>query len=258
MIKSENTSTTEKTVEEKLRALYELQLTDSSIDKIRTLRGELPLEVQDLEDELEGLETRMSNYKDEMDKYETAIVNKKQSIKDANAKIKDYEEKQMKVRNNREYESLAKEAEFQKLEIELSEKRIKEFKTKIEENQKNIENTEGILNDKRADLEHKRGELDKIVAETRKEENDLLEKSEKLELEIEPRLRIAYKRIRKNVRNGLGVVAIERDACGGCFNKIPPQRQLDIKSRRKIIVCEYCGRILTDPELHFELTGIEK
>lgn len=258
MIKSDNQNKTEKSVEERLKALYELQLTDSEIDKIRTLRGELPLEVQDLEDEIEGLETRMSNYKDEIAKFKTAYSNKEQAIKEAKELIKGYSEKQMKVRNNREYDSIEKEVEYQKLEIELAEKRKKEFMEKIEENKQNIKNTEEILKDRKSALEQKSGQLDKIVAETRKDEDALLERSENLEQSIDNRLLTAYKRIRKNVRNGLGVVAIERDACGGCFNKIPPQRQLDIRSRRKIIVCEYCGRIMVDPDIHFELTGEEK
>jgi uncharacterized protein len=239
----------EVTVEEKLRALYELQQIDSSIDRIRTIRGELPLEVQDLEDEIQGLETRLENLNEELKSLETQISDKKNQMKESETLIKKYETQQEKVRNNREYDSLTKEIEFQKLEIQLAEKRIKEAKAAIIHKKEIIEQSEKVLNDRQADLDHKKGELDAIVAETQKDEDKLIKKSKDAEPIIEERLLKAYKRIRKNAINGLAVVAVERDACGGCFNKIPPQRQLDIRTHKKIIVCEYCGRILVDANI---------
>lgn len=241
-------------VEEKLRALYLLQKIDSDIDKIRILRGELPLEVQDLEDEIAGLETRINNYNDETKSLQTAITNKKNEIKESESLIKKYENQQTKVRNNREYDSLSKEIEFQKLEIQLSQKRIKEFSVSLAEKKAIVEEATSKLKERQNDLEHKHSELDEIISETKREEEVLKEKSKKTEKIIENRLLTAYKRIRANARNGLAVVAIERNACGGCFNKIPPQRQLDIATRKKIIVCEYCGRILVDKELREEET----
>lgn len=240
---------TEISIEEKLRALYGLQLVDSEIDKIKTLRGELPLEVQDLEDEVAGLETRMGNLKDEVVAIEQAIAKKTLEISDSLALIKKYEEQQNNVRNNREYDSLSKEIEFQTLEIELSNKKIKEFTHQVEEKKVVIEESEKTLSDRQGDLDIKKKELDEIVEDTRKEEETLVNQSVGIEEKIEERLLSAYKRIRMNARNGLAVVTINRDACGGCFNQIPPQRQLDIKSRKKIIVCEYCGRILVDDEI---------
>ncbi len=239
----------ELTVEEKLRALYELQSNDSQIDKIKILRGELPLEVRDLEDEIEGLETRIKNFKEEVQGLSNSVALKKNEIKDCTALIKKYEEQQMNVRNNREYDSLTKEIEFQKLEIELCEKRISEFSTQSEDKTQVISDSDKILDERKSDLSHKKNELDEIISETQKEEDGLSEKSERIQTVIEPRLLTAYKRIRNNARNGLAVVSVQRDACGGCFNKIPPQRQLDIRSRKKIIVCEYCGRILVDNEI---------
>lgn len=233
-------------VEEKLRTLFELQRVDSEVDKIRTLRGELPLEVQDLEDEIAGLETRMDNLNNEITELGDTINKKKQEIKEAGLLIKKYEAQQMNVRNNREFDSISKEIEFQKLEIELCEKRIKEFTVDLSNKKHVLESSVAGLDDKKADLDRKKGELDEIVSETQKEEDKLIDKSKDFSLRIEDRLMTAYSRIRSNVRNGLAVVSVERDACGGCFNKIPPQRQLDIRSRKKIIVCEYCGRILVD------------
>jgi uncharacterized protein len=235
-------------VEEKLKALHDLQKTDSQIDKIKILRGELPLEVQDLEDEIAGLETRINNYKEETKVLEQNSHAKKNDIQQAKTLIKKYEEQQMNVRNNREYDSLSKEIEFQTLEIELCEKRIREFTADMKAHQETIEESKKILEERRMDLENKKTELNEIIAETEKEEEDLLKKSEKLQKKIEPRLLSAYHRIRQNARNGLAVVTVQRDACGGCFNKIPPQRQLDIQSRKKVIVCEYCGRILVDTD----------
>jgi predicted nucleic acid-binding Zn-ribbon protein len=236
----------ELTIEKKLITLYNLQQIDSQIDKIRIIRGELPLEVQDLEDEIAGLETRVDNYIQETVVLEKFVLEKKNAIKDSQLLIKKYEDQQMNVRNNREYDSLTKEIEFQNLEIQLSEKRIREYQQSLDAKKLEIERFQNILQDRKNDLEIKNNELEDIVAETEKEENDLILKSEENRSYIEDRLITAYSRIRKNARNGLAVVQIERDACGGCFNKIPPQHQLDIRMHKKIIVCEYCGRILVD------------
>ena len=240
------------TVAEKLKALYDLQLVNTAIDKIRILRGELPLEVQDLEDEIEGLQTRVSKYDEDIAGLEKSINGKKQEIANAQELIKKYEEQQNNVRNNREYDSLSKEIEFQTLETELSEKRIREFTVQIEEKKLVIDESKAVLDERKLDLENKKKELEDIIEETRKEEDVMEKKSANLEGIIEERLILAYKKIRANALNGLAVVPVERDACGGCFNKIPPQRQLDIASRKKIIVCEYCGRILVDSKLSEE------
>lgn len=239
----------EVSIERKLIALYSLQQVDSHIDKIRIIRGELPLEVQDLEDDIAGLETRVENYIQQSTLLNQKIVEKTQAIKDSESLIKKYEEQQMNVRNNREYDSLSKEIEFQGLEIQLSEKRIREFSFELNNLKDEIQQAQTELVDKRNDLEVKRAELDDIVAETQKEEQQLLSRSEDNKRYIEDRLLAAYARIRRNARNGLAVVQIERDACGGCFSKIPPQHQLDIRMHKKIIVCEYCGRILVDQEI---------
>lgn len=244
--------TAELTVEEKLKALFELQSVDSKIDDFKRLRGELPLEVQDLEDEIAGLQTRIQNFEEDVVKLSESINTKKIEIKDAQALIKKYTEQQNNVRNNREFDSLSKEIEFQNLEIELCEKRIKEFTVKIKEKQDIIDESKIILNERSTDIENKRNELNSITNETKKEEEALFEKSEKIHEILDERLSNAYKKIRANARNGLAVVSVQRDACGGCFNKIPPQRQLDVRSRKKIIVCEYCGRILVDPEMENE------
>ncbi len=243
------TADKEMTVEEKLQALYRLQVVDSDIDKIRTLRGELPLEVQDLEDEVEGLETRIGKLNDELSELEKAIKTKQNEIVDAQNLIKKYEEQQNNVRNNREYDSLSKEIEYQTLEIELCNKKIKEFTGLKDEKALVIDESKKNLEDLKGDLDNKKSELDSIIADTKKEEETLIKESEKISDSIEERLLMAYKRIRQNARNGLAVVPVQRDACGGCFNQIPPQRQLDIKSRKKIIVCEYCGRILVDDDI---------
>ncbi|KJF44685.1 zinc ribbon domain-containing protein [Draconibacterium sediminis] len=237
-------------VEEKLRALHELQSVVSEVDKIKTLRGELPLEVQDLEDEIAGLKTRLVNLDDEVKNLDTSINNKKIAIKDSQALIVKYTEQQNNVRNNREFDSLSKEIEFQNLEIELSEKRIKEFTAEMAQKKEAITASKEQLKEREEDLDRKKNELSEITEETKIEEEKLKAKSEKIESFIEPRLLGAFKRIRKNARNGLAVVTIQRDACGGCFNKIPPQRQMDIASRKKIIVCEYCGRILVDQNIN--------
>ncbi|MDM8161938.1 C4-type zinc ribbon domain-containing protein [Labilibaculum sp. K2S] len=233
-------------VEDKLRTMYEMQCVDSEVDQIRTLRGELPLEVQDLEDEIAGLDTRIANLNNEVKDLVETVAKKKQEIKEAGLLIKKYEAQQMNVRNNREFDSISKEIEFQNLEIELCEKRIKEFTSEIATKKAVIENSDKVFADRKADLEGKKGELDAIVSETQIEEEKLVASSASYRKKIEPRLLTAYSRIRSNARNGLAVVTVERDACGGCFNKIPPQRQMDIRSRKKIIVCEYCGRILVD------------
>jgi predicted nucleic acid-binding Zn-ribbon protein len=236
----------ELTIEKKLVALYNLQQVHSQIDKIRIIRGELPLEVQDLEDEIVGLETRVDNFIQETLNLEKSITDKKNVIKDSQALIKKYEDQQMNVRNNREYDSITKEIEYQNLDIQVNEKRIREFNQMLELKKLEIENLQKSLQERKNDLEIKRSELQDIIAETEKEEQDLVRLSEDGKKYIEDRLLTAYTRIRKNARNGLAVVQIERDACGGCFNKIPPQHQLDIRMHKKIIVCEYCGRILVD------------
>lgn len=233
-------------IEKKLFSLYNLQQIDSQIDRIKIIRGELPLEVEDLEDEIEGLGTRISNLQEEKNHFEHFIGEKESSIKESKTLIKKYDEQQMSVRNNREYDSLSKEVEFQNLEIQLSEKKIRESKFQIENLVNDIEGTQEKMTIRQQDLEAKKSELSSIVAETEKEEKELEKKSRENESFIEERLLTAYKRIRSNFRNGLAVVKIERDACGGCFNKIPPQHQMDIKLHKKIIVCEYCGRILVD------------
>ena len=243
------THESEISVEDRLRALYSLQLVDSEIDKIKTLRGELPLEVQDLEDEIAGLETRLGNLRDEVANLDKSVAKKNNEILEAQVLIKKYEEQQKNVRNNREFDSLSKEIEYQNLEIELFNKKIREFNFQIDEKKVLIGESEGTLADRQSDLENKKSELDEIISDTQKEEEGLYKKSDKIQAVIEERLLTAYKRIRSNARNGLAVVSIQRDACGGCFNQIPPQRQLDIKSRKKIIVCEYCGRILVDDEI---------
>lgn len=244
--KSKVTEATEYSIEDKLNALFQLQKVHTGIDKIKILRGELPLEVQDLEDEIAGLETRIQNYQDEIKSLDTAVHNKKNEIINANELIKKYTEQQNNVRNNREFDSLSKEVEFQKLEIELCEKRIREFTAQANDKKAAIDQAKKLLDERTQDLNNKKKELEDIIADTQKEEETLITKSHDIEKMIEARLLNAYKRIRTNARNGLAVVTVERDACGGCFNKIPPQRQLDIKSRKKIIVCEYCGRILVD------------
>lgn len=233
-------------IEGKLRSLYELQLIDSKIDRLRTVRGELPLEVSDLEDIVTGLETRLNNVTTEVEELENQINEKKQAIKDFQANIKKYETQQGKVRNNREYDAITKEIEFQNLEIQLAEKRTKEAKAAVALKSDLLEKSKTEFEERTKDLKVKKGELDEIISETEKEEKELLKESEAASAKIEDRLLNAYKRIRANTRNGLAVVTVDRDACGGCYNKIPPQRQLDIRTNKKIIVCEHCGRVLVD------------
>ncbi|MCF4102421.1 hypothetical protein L1I30_12150 [Gillisia sp. M10.2A] len=240
---------TDVTVEEKLRALYDLQLIDSRIDEIRNVRGELPLEVEDLEDEVAGLNTRIQKLNADLEVYDNDIKSKKNLIEDAKTAIKKYSEQQKNVRNNREFNALSKEVEFQELEIELAEKHIKEYKAQIEQKKEVIVQTQERLEDREKHLAHKKGELDAILSETQKEEEALAKKSDEYENQIEQRLISAYKRIRNNVKNGLAVVPIERGASGGSYFTIPPQVIVEIASRRKIITDEHSGRILVDEDL---------
>lgn len=240
---------TDLTVEEKLKTLYQLQTTLSSIDDKRALRGELPLEVHDLEDEIEGLHTHQNKIQDEIEDFKHAVAQKQGDIKEAETSVERYKQQLDTVANNREYDTLTKEIEFQVLEIELCNKKIKEAQERVDAKNGELDATLKQIEDRTADLESKRAELDDIMQETRAEEEHLKDKAADLEKKIEPRLLTSFMRIRKGARNGLGIVYVQRDACGGCFNKIPPQRQLDIKMHKKIIVCEYCGRILVDPEL---------
>ena len=240
---------TDLTVEKKLETLFQLQTTLSQIDEKRALRGELPLEVQDLEDEIAGLATRVEKIEAEIAEFRAAITQKKGDIADAENIVARYKEQLNDARNNREYDMLSKEIVFQELEIELCNKKIKEALAKIEEREATLQQAKKLMEERKQVLVEKQGELEAIMQETREEEDKLKEKSKALEEKIEERLLTSFKRIRKNARNGLGIVYVQRDACGGCFNKIPPQRQLDIKMHKKIIVCEYCGRILIDPDL---------
>ena len=240
---------TDLSVEDKLKTLFQLQTALSAIDEKKALRGELPLEVEDLEAEIEGLTTRIERIKSEVADFDRAISQKRGEIIEAQASVDRYKQQLNEVRNNREYDTLSKEIEFQTLEIDLCSKKIGDAQRRISEKNGELESSNALLAEKQGDLELKKSELDEIMDETRVEEEKLKEKAHDLEVKIEPRLLASFKRIRKNARNGLGIVYVQRDACGGCFNKIPPQRQLDIKMHKKIIVCEYCGRILIDPEL---------
>jgi predicted nucleic acid-binding Zn-ribbon protein len=247
------TKTTKKvniiTVEDKLKALYQLQCVDSSIDNIRVVRGELPLEIQDLEDDIFGLNTRIEKYNEELTALDKNLTASRLKKKDAKALIKKYDKQIANIKNNREYESLSKEIEFQTLEIELCEKKEKEIKAKKLMKDEVIAGTKDTLKERKKELKIKNGELDEITKETEKEEKSLIKKSDKAQKVIEDRLLNAYSRIRTNVRNGLAVVSVDRDACGGCKNMIPPQRQLDIRMHKKVIVCEHCGRILIDANM---------
>lgn len=240
---------TDLSVEEKLKTLYMLQTALSSIDDKRALRGELPLEVQDLEDEIEGLSIRIEKIQNEIEEFRHAVSRKKAEIEEAQASVERYKNQLNDVKNNREYDTLSKEIEFQTLEIELCNKKIKEALVRISEKENELQMSHEAIEDRNNDLDMKRNELDEIMEETRSEEERLKIKVKEYEAKIEPRLLTSFKRIRKSARNGLGIVYVQRDACGGCFNKIPPQRQLDIKMHKKVIVCEYCGRIMIDPEL---------
>ncbi len=244
----DNTSA-DMSVEQKLKNLYSLQTKLSEIDEIKTLRGELPLEVQDLEDEIEGLSHRLHKYEEEIEHIKGDIAHKHESIKEAQEMMTRYQSQLDDVRNNREYDNLSKEIEFQSLEIELLRKKINDAERLINLKTGDLEKGRAALESRQQDLDQKKAELDEIVADTKADEEKLREKAKAIETTIEPRLLTAFKRIRQSSRNGLGIVYVQRDACGGCFNKIPPQRQLDIRMRKKIIVCEYCGRIMIDPEL---------
>ncbi len=244
----------ETTVEEKLKALYNLKKVDEEIRRIEILRGELPLDIEDLEDEIEGLFTRGERFKNEKTSFENQIVQKKNDISEAQAKIKKYETQQMKVRNNREFDSISKEIEFQELEIELAKKRTGQYKEEIVIKKTSITKVDEIHKDRVAALDLKKDELDAIISETKEKEEELLRESAALEIKIDERLLNAYKRLKKNAVNSLSIVKIERGSCGGCFNKIPPQRLLDIAARKKVIVCEYCGRILVDEKIDVDET----
>lgn len=239
----------EMSVEQKLQALYELQTTLTAIDEKRALRGELPLEVQDLEDEIAGLDTRIEKIDTEIKEFQSAITMKKGEVQEAQANLDRYNNQLNEVRNNREYDSLSKQIDYERLEVELCNKKIKEATDQVAYRTNDLEIAKTEREERQKDLDEKKSELEDILAETREEETMLKERAKDLEVKIEPRLLSSFKRIRKSARNGLGIVYVQRDACGGCFNKIPPQRQLDIKMHKKIIVCEYCGRILIDPEL---------
>ena len=250
MATDKTTQDKELTVEERLKALYELQTILSKIDRIKIIRGELPLEVQDLEDEIAGLETRIQNYKDEVNNLNQGIREQHKAIDEAAALIDKYTQQQDNVRNNREFDFLSKEIEYQHLNIELAEKKINDFTRQIEQKHADVDIAANHLADRQHILEEKKGELNEIVSETKQDEEKLREQAKKLEVKFDDeRLLSAFKRIRKNARNGLGIVYIQRNACGGCFNRIPPQRQMEIKMHKKVIVCEYCGRIMIDPEL---------
>jgi hypothetical protein len=242
----------EQTVEEKLKALYELQTIHTKIDRIRQVRGELPMEVADLEDDVAGLETRIQKIKAELDDLEDDIVTRKNLIKDSQANIKKYETQLNEVKNNREYDAISKEIEIQGLDIQVSEKKIREFGFEIATKTQVYEKALADLEARKSDLDAKKEELGTITSETQKEENELTAQAEKATKGIDERLLIAYNRLRKNAKNGLAVVTIQRDSCSGCFNQIPPQRQSDIRQRKKIIVCEHCGRILVDEQMAME------
>ena len=245
-------ATKEFSVEDKLKALHQLQVIDSEIDKIRTVRGELPLEVQDLEDVVQGLETRINKINEDIAEREEFISGRKIAIDESKALVKKYTKQLDSIKNNREYDSLNKEIEFQNLEVELAEKKIRDAQAKIEFHQESKTATQETINERNEILEDKRKELETIVASTEKEEKGLLKKSSEAEKVVDDRLLSAYKRIRAASRNGLAVVSVERNACGGCFSKIPPQRQLDVKAHKKVIVCEHCGRILVDANIFSE------
>ena len=236
-------------MQEKIIALYELQKIDSRIDDINKVKGELPLEVQDLEDELAGLKTRVANVNAEIDELNTLTKQRKREVDQAKIQIANYKEQQNNVRNNREFDAITKEIEYQELEIELAEKRLKEYAAGVKAKKLQLEEAEAVMNERTADLAAKKSELEGIEAETAPQVAEYEAQAERAKAKIDERLLSAYERIRRNVRNGLAVVTVRRDACGGCFNRIPPQRQADIRQGKKIIVCEYCGRILVaDPE----------
>ena len=240
------TSEVDYSMQEKIMALYELQKIDSQIDEINKVKGELPLEVQDLEDEIEGLKTRIDNINNEIEEFNSLTKQRKREVDQAKIQISHYKEQQNNVRNNREYDSITKVIEYQELEIELAEKRLKEYAAAIKNKKVQLEDAEAVVADRNIDLAAKKSELESIEAETADQVAALEAKAEKAKTKIDERLLTAYGRIRHSVRNGLAVVTVQRDACGGCFNRIPPQRQADVRQGKKLIVCEYCGRILVD------------
>jgi predicted nucleic acid-binding Zn-ribbon protein len=241
-------------VEQKLKALYKLQMIDSKINKLRSVRGELPMEVSDLEDDVAGIETRLDNLRKEIKVLEEGITMNKTRITDSKALAKKYEKQLDNVKNNREFEALNKEIEIQGLEGQAAEKRIKNFQFEIEQKKQVIETHEAELEGRKTDLKNKKDELETIVEETDKEEKDLLKLRDKAAGIIEERLLTSYNKIRESVKNGIGIAVVVRDACGGCFARIPPQRQADIKQRKKILVCEHCGRVLVDAQLAEDVT----
>ena len=240
------TSEVDYSMHEKIMALYELQKIDSQIDEINKVKGELPLEVQDLEDEIAGLNTRIENIGREVEEFNSLTKQRRREIDQAKIQITHYKEQQNNVRNNREYDAITKEIEYQELEIELAEKRLKEYAAGIKNKKAQLEEAEAVAADRSADLAAKKAELESIEAETADQVAELEAKAEKAKVKIDDRLLVAYNRIRRSVRNGLAVVSVKRDACGGCFNRIPPQRQVDVRQGKKLIVCEYCGRILVN------------
>ena len=241
---TKKTTEVDYSMQEKIVALYDLQKIDSQIDDINKVKGELPLEVQDLEDSIEGLKTRIANLEKDIKDGEAFVAQKKQDMVSSKALIEKYETQRNNVKNNREYDSLSKEIEFQSLEIELAEKRLKEYAAGIKNKKAQLEEAEAVAADRGADLAAKKAELESIEAETADQVAELEAKAEKAKVKIDDRLLVAYNRIRRSVRNGLAVVSVKRDACGGCYNRIPPQRQVDVRQGKKLIVCEYCGRIL--------------
>lgn len=238
------TSEVDYSMQEKIMALYELQKIDSQIDEINKVKGELPLEVQDLEDEIAGLNTRIENISREVEEFNSLTKQRRREIDQAKIQITHYKEQQNNVRNNREFDAITKEIEYQELEIELAEKHLKEYAAGIKNKKAQLEDAEAIATERGADLAAKKAELESIEAETADQVAELEAKAEKAKVKIDDRLLVAYNRIRRSVRNGLAVVSVKRDACGGCYNRIPPQRQVDVRQGKKLIVCEYCGRIL--------------
>ncbi|MBA2406709.1 MAG: hypothetical protein H0V65_01770 [Chitinophagales bacterium] len=249
MTKVKDTPKTDSSVEEKLRALYKLQKIDSKTDEIQILKGELPMEVKDLEDELAGLKTRIGKIEEELKEMEDNVTNRKNANKESEALIKKYQKQQNNVKNNREFDALSKEIELQKLDIQLGEKRIKEASDDMEQKVEYLEASKKAIKEKEKNMKQKKEELEHIIEETDAEEKTLLKKSKEQQSKIEDRLVQAYNRIRSSYKNGLAVVTVQRDSCGGCYNAIPPQTQMEIRQHKKILVCEHCGRILVDEVL---------
>ena len=248
MATQKKTAEVDYSMQEKILALYELQKIDSKIDEINKVKGELPLEVQDLEDEVAGMKTRIDHINAEIEELNNLTKQRKREVDQARIMIGNYKEQQNNVRNNREFDAISKEIEYQELEIELAEKRLKEYAAGVKAKKLQLEEAEGLVSEREADLAAKKSELDGIEAETAPQVAEYEAQEARAKEKIDERLLTAYERIRRNVRNGLAVVTVKRDACGGCFNRIPPQRQVDIRQGKKIIVCEYCGRILvSDP-----------